>query len=230
MARLRTFALLIPLTPTLVREKPPLTRVRMTSTFTPVGVMISDLIYFELICIRNVVHVSKLTFGNNPGRSVIGRYRPEFNRTLGIVCFIDEINNIIKKKIVISNWSNFYPPLSFGRGVERHATIGQIDRSSNIGPATRSLRSKITFKKPICLAFYQALEFAEDPPLTDELARLWAAVRKVGEQSIKWDGGDECSRTRVVDNCRRLMPEIKRAIVTVQKTMEKLDEVRAHRS
>lgn len=77
------------------------------------------------------------------------------------------------------------------------------------------------------MAYFQALEFAEDPPLTDELARLWAAVRKIGEQSIKWDGdGDEYSRTRVVDNCRRLMPEIKRSIVTVQKTTEKLDEVR----
>lgn len=77
------------------------------------------------------------------------------------------------------------------------------------------------------MAYFQAFEFAEDPPLTDELARLWAAVRKIGEQSIKWDGdGDECSRTRVVDNCRRLMPEIKRSIVTVQKTTEKLDEVR----
>lgn len=71
---------------------------------------------------------------------------------------------------------------------------------------------------------FQALEFAADPTLTDTLGRLWVAVRELGEETIKWVG-DEKSLTRVMDNYRRLMPEIKRSIVTEQKMMEKLNEV-----
>lgn len=63
-----------------------------------------------------------------------------------------------------------------------------------------------------------------DPLLTDALAHLWAAVRKLGEESIK-SINDTSSLTQIMDNYRKLMPEIKQSIISEQKSMEILKEV-----
>ncbi|KAL5233330.1 hypothetical protein ACI65C_000740 [Semiaphis heraclei] len=68
-----------------------------------------------------------------------------------------------------------------------------------------------------------AFEFATDPPLTEALAHLWAAVQKLGEQSVKCIE-EKKSLTSVMDNYRQLMPEIKQSILSEQNTVEKLKE------
>lgn len=73
---------------------------------------------------------------------------------------------------------------------------------------------------------FQALEFVADPPLTDALARLWAAVRKLGEKCMKCVD-DKNTLTRVMDNYRELMPEIKQSIESEQITVEKLKKVKS---
>lgn len=73
--------------------------------------------------------------------------------------------------------------------------------------------------------YFQALEFATDPPLADELSRLWAAVRQLGAESIKNVDGQN-SITRLTDDYRKIMPEIKQSIISAQKSMETLEEVR----
>jgi len=71
---------------------------------------------------------------------------------------------------------------------------------------------------------FQALEFATDPPLTDALAHLWTAIRKFGEESIKCVD-DKNTLTRMIDNYRQLMPEIKQSIVSEHMTMKNLKGV-----
>ncbi|XP_025192871.1 cilia- and flagella-associated protein 58-like [Melanaphis sacchari] len=75
-------------------------------------------------------------------------------------------------------------------------------------------------KKPE-LEYKNAIEFAKDPPLTEALAHLWAAVRKLGEESVKCIE-EKKSLTHVMDNYRQLMPEIKQSILLEQNTVEKL--------
>ncbi|XP_025417535.1 cilia- and flagella-associated protein 58-like [Sipha flava] len=81
---------------------------------------------------------------------------------------------------------------------------------------------EIDIKKPE-VEYKHALEFATEPPLTDALAHLWAAVRKLGEGTIKCIE-DKNSLLRVMDNYRQLMPEIKQSIVLEQKSMDNLKE------
>lgn len=70
----------------------------------------------------------------------------------------------------------------------------------------------------------QALEFTMDTLLTDALAHLWATVRKLGEESIK-NVDNKNSLIQLMDNYRKLMPEIKESIISEQKSMEILKEV-----
>jgi len=72
---------------------------------------------------------------------------------------------------------------------------------------------------------FQALELATEPPLTDALAHLWAIIRKLGEESIKCVDSENAF-TRVMDNYQQLIPEIKQSIMSEQKTMENLKEVK----
>ncbi|XP_027854297.2 cilia- and flagella-associated protein 58-like isoform X2 [Aphis gossypii] len=71
--------------------------------------------------------------------------------------------------------------------------------------------------------YKHAIEFVTDPPLTEALAHLWAAVRKLGEESVKCIE-EKKSLTRIMDNYRQLMPEIKQSILSEQNTVEKLKE------
>ncbi|XP_022182127.1 cilia- and flagella-associated protein 58-like [Myzus persicae] len=71
--------------------------------------------------------------------------------------------------------------------------------------------------------YKHALEFATDPPLTEALAHLWAAVQKLGEESVKCIE-EKKSLTSVMDNYRQLMPEIKQSILLEQNTVENLKE------
>ncbi|XP_026820655.1 cilia- and flagella-associated protein 58-like [Rhopalosiphum maidis] len=77
-------------------------------------------------------------------------------------------------------------------------------------------------KKPE-LEYKHAIEFAKDPPLTEALTHLWAVIRKLGEESVKCIE-EKKSLTRVMDNYRQLMPEIKQSILSEQNTVEKLKE------
>ncbi|KAF0771613.1 cilia- and flagella-associated protein 58-like [Aphis craccivora] len=71
--------------------------------------------------------------------------------------------------------------------------------------------------------YKHAIEFVTDPPLTEALAHLWAAVRKLGEESVKCIE-EKKSLTRIMDNYRQLMPEIKQSILSEQNAVENLKE------
>ncbi|XP_060873661.1 cilia- and flagella-associated protein 58-like [Metopolophium dirhodum] len=71
--------------------------------------------------------------------------------------------------------------------------------------------------------YKHALDFATGPPLTEALTHLWAAVQKLGEESVKCIE-EKKSLTSVMDNYRQLMPEIKQSILSEQNTVEKLKE------
>ncbi|KAL4090850.1 hypothetical protein QTP88_025616 [Uroleucon formosanum] len=71
--------------------------------------------------------------------------------------------------------------------------------------------------------YNHAVDFATDPPLTEALAHLWAAVQKLGEESVKCIE-EKKSLTSAMDNYRQLMPEIKQSILSEQNTVEKFKE------
>ncbi|VVC44830.1 Hypothetical protein CINCED_3A000974 [Cinara cedri] len=68
--------------------------------------------------------------------------------------------------------------------------------------------------------YERILEFSPDPPLEDTLGNLWIAVRKLGQECVRYVG----DRTRMVDVCRQLIPIIKQSIISERMKTEKLEQ------